>query len=759
MAEQSFITTQDFPKTTFGYRPKSLLPESMKTEEYCIESIDWCISQALSQMHIRKKILGWYNRFNGIRNQSDYDHITKTYGIEMPAGKIKNIPLVRPLITRLLSEVEERIFEFNAELFDSLSVTDKIKKMASNILTDVFTAIINNDDIEKKLNELQQYYERYRCEEEINAQNYLEYYLTTNGVYRLFSEGFLNKVITGEQYYQVQCHREGEDPVFEVIPPDELFYEVSNTKWVKECDWVVRVKWMSPVKIFELYGDKMKPEDRKKVESWVDLYFKQPVYKVSSPEEASLIYADSVDRVYGADLIPVYYVEFKSIRQVKFYKAPNQYVNDAPHVHIIDDEEYEKMPSSRKKLVKTGFIQDLYSGVRIGESIYINCGKVKYPLRNISRPSYVYLSINGYNRYGVIKPYSIINETKDLEDLYCVLHWHMENMFALSGTKGSFIDLTHIPNFSDNPKENIKMYMYYKKIGHAIVDRSKEGADKTFNQYPSFNDTVGQEIEYVRLAINHIEELAGRIVGVNRQQLGATEYFDGKHTMETAIRNSSMVTEYLINSHEEWVENALNDILNHARYSLKRGKKGSLIDRNGVHKTFKLDDLVFPYADWRVIITNRYPSRKNVTELKQLVIEAVKSQKAELEDIIHVFRMGSFAEIERDLKLSIAKKKAIIEEEQKRISEMQSEIAKLQYDRQRKEVEKLSAQISEIQAKIEQWRKEIELDEKLLKSKEAADIRDTEIKKKQLELEQRQVEVYAREKGLKNAEEVRNKLN
>jgi hypothetical protein len=75
------------------------------------------------------------------------------------------------------------------------------------------------------------------------------------------------------------------------------------------------------------------------------------------------------------------------------------------------------------------------------------------------------LTYNGLTYNGKIKPYSLIGETEDLQDLYDVLHFHKENLIALSGVKGSYMDLSQLPDFkTGNPADNIKLYMYYKKL-------------------------------------------------------------------------------------------------------------------------------------------------------------------------------------------------------------------------------------------------------------------------------------------------------
>jgi hypothetical protein len=54
------------------------------------------------------------------------------------------------------------------------------------------------------------------------------------------------------------------------------------------------------------------------------------------------------------------------------------------------------------------------------------------------------------------------------------------------------MDVSQIPDFDVGDfEENLKRWMYYKKLGIAWIDRSQEGADKSFNQFSTYDDTLG----------------------------------------------------------------------------------------------------------------------------------------------------------------------------------------------------------------------------------------------------------------------------
>lgn len=748
---------------SYGFKPKQNIPESQKTEDWANENIDWCIS--MSPLWWRQTTDEYYTLYNGERSTKQFEHITKTYGIEFPAGKLKHIPLIRPLITRMLSEAEERIFEFTAHSEDSDSIEDKIKNVSQQILKDIFKIMQSEDDANKAMDKVQRYYqEEFRSEMEIGVQHFLSQYMFKHRLERSFSEQFLDKAITGQEFYRVKVNRIGEDPEYRVIKPGQLFFADNNVKWVNECDWAIHPELMTPTEILDRFGERMKPDDIKKIESWIDMYTKDFAYKVGSGAQLdNIINGTSVNTGQAFNnssvnhKIAVYNCEWKSIRRIEYLKNDNQYVEDAPFVKILNNENVRELPRSRRKKVKIGYVQDLWNGVRIGDDIYVDQGRELHAVRSMSSPSKVYLTFDGLTHNGKVKPYSLIGETQDLQDQYDILHYHKENLISLSGSKGSYMDLGQMPDFkTGNPVDNIKMFLYYKKMGTAFIDRSKEGAtgglsagSTAFNQFPSYDDGLGAGFQAVLAAIANLEETASRVVGVNRQQMGQTQYYDGKSTNQQAQVNSSMVTEYIFNEHDEFVERALTNLANAARVAYKNGVVGHYTDNRRTQQIFRLDGANFPFADWGIHITNRTSDKRSIQELKALSSSLVKEGLMNVEDMLPMFRQSGLAEITRQIQVSAARRREEMEAQSAQVQQLQMQLQKAKDEA---EIGKLQAQIQEISSKIDKNKRELDLEERALSEKTDTDDRKVDLESKRVDLEAKQLEVYAEQNTVKSAE-------
>lgn len=760
------VTTQPLTSSrsfSYGFKPKQNIPESQKNEDWANENIDWCIS--MSPLFWKQKTDDYYALHNGDRTSRQFEHITKTYGIEFPAGKLKHIPLIRPHVTRILSEAEERIFEFSAHSEDTESTEDKITQVSTQLLKDIYKIIKSEGDPHKALEKVQRYYqEEYRSEMEIGVQHFITQYISKHRLDRQFSDAMLDKIISGKELYRVKVNRVGEDPEYSILKAGTLFWADNNKKWINECDWGVHVELCTPTEILDRWGERMKDDDVKKVESWLDMYHKDAMYKLSSAADADKLLTSALDTTQtfnNASInhkLAVYHTEWKSIRRLDYLKNDNKYAEDAPFIKILSNEQLRELPGTRKKRAERGYIQDLWGGIRIADDIFVDQGRVKYPVRSMSSPSKVYLTFNGLTHNGKIKPYSLYGETQDIQDLYDVLHWHKENLIALSGVKGSVMDLGQIPNFSGgtNPVDNIKMFLYYKKLGTAFIDRSKEGlssASAQFNQFPTYDDTIGAGLDAILKTIEHLEEVAGRITGINRQALGQTQQYDGKATNQMAQQNSSMVIEYLFNEHDEFVERSLTDLANAARVSYKNGVVGHYTDNQRMQQIFRLDGANFPYADWGIHITNRHSDAKSIQELKGMSSAMVREGLMQIEDILPLFRQTGLAEITRQIQVSVVRRREQLEEMQQQMAQMEQQ---LKVAKEQAEIGKLNAQIEEISGKMATSQQELALEQAALSGKENTDTKKLELEQKRVDLEAKQLEVYAKQNTVKSAE-IKNK--
>jgi len=728
----------DEKEMTTGYRPKQNIPEEFKDREWAIRNVDWCIS--VSPIYWKNYNNHQYDIYNGNRTEDDNKTITEMYGVEFPAGKIKNIPLIRPLLNTLEGEYEQRSLNFQVRTEDTDSVNQKIETMSKQLLDSIVQLIKSGEPIDVQMESLEKYYkEDFKSESEIAAHHALHYYIQAHHFERYLKDLFVDKMITGTEYYRTKINRIGEDPIFSTIRPGQLYFSNNNVKWVKETDWAVYPVRMSPTQVLDYYGERMEPNDRAKVEQWIDMYYKDS-YKLNSLQNADNIIEDTEDwnNFYASQLgmITVYNVEWKSIRKVYYVENPNPYAPDAPFIKYIPENKLHTLKGESKKNLRTRFVQDLWEGLRIADNIYVDLGRVKYATRKSSAPSKVNLTFNGPTYSGKIKPYSLISETEDLQNLYNVLHYHKENLIAISGVKGMIMDASQIPDFGlGSFKENLKMWMYYKKLGTAWIDRSQEGVDRSFNQFGTYDDTLGAGLDAILAMISHLEELAGRIVGVNRQRQGAIYQRDGKATSENAIMQSALSTEPIFAEHDEVTRQALEDVLNSCKIAWKNGYTNSYISDQYLQQifTFAPEQALINTG---VYITNTESDKRSIDELKAFTYQLVQQGMMDFQDIMPLFRKSNLKDIQHEIDGAMTRKKKELEQKQAQAEDV---AGKLEVAKTEAEVEKLKAEIKKIFAESEKIVMEANTKSQDVSQKGDKINKDYEIDKERLALEQSQI--------------------
>ena len=718
-----------------GFRPKQNIPEELKDLEWAQRNVDWCVS--MSPIYWKNYDNHLYDLYNGVRKDEDYKHITETYGVEFPAGKIKHIPLVRPLLNVLEGEYEQRPLNFNVRSEDNDSVNMKLEKMSNNLLDSIVEMIRTEggESVDIGMDNLEKYYkEDFQTNREIAAHHALKYYINKHHLERKLKENFVDKIITGKELYRVVINRIGEDPEFVTIRPGQLYWANNNVKWVKECDWAVYPVRMSPTQILDAYGERMNPNDRTKVEDWIDQYYRDS-YKLNSYQDADKIIEDTEEwnSYYAAlqGMITVYNVEWKSIRKVQYVENPNPHVSDAPFIKFED--KINNPHGARKKNLQERYVQDLWQGLRIGDDMYVDLGRVKYARRDFSKPSKVYLTFNGPTYSGKIKPYSLVKETEDLQELYDILHYHKENLIAISGVKGMVMDSSQIPDFKQGSFEaNIKMWMYYKKLGTAWINRAQEGADTTYNQFGTYDDTMGPGLEAVLAIIAHLEELTGRIVGVNRQRQGSIAQREGKGTTEHALVQSALSTEPIFAEHGEFIRQALEDILDACKVAWKNGYTSSYVSDQYLQQIFTFDP-ESSNSDFGVYVTDLESDKRSIDELKAFSYQLVQQGMMEFDDLMPLFRKSNLMDIEKQVSTAMARKKKELAEKEGQAQAIQDQMAMA---KSQSEIEKLKAEIQKIYAESQQIVMDVQNDTAKISNEAEKDRADIALETKRVALEQ-----------------------
>ena len=468
--------------------------------------------------------------------------------------------------------------------------------------------------------------------------------------------------------------------------------------------------------------------------------------------------------VRESNMIPVYFGEWKSERTINFLDFPNPNNEDMPFMKILSDDHLAEMSPKKKDKVKVKskkIVEDLYEFIKIGDDMYIHMEKSRYQRRDKENPSRVHLSYNGMILdAGDGTPYSSVWNTKDLDDLYKVLHFHKERLIATSGVRGTVYDLGSKPDGME-----LDEVLYYKKLGLLLMQGDKLG---NFNQFGTYDDTLSASLEVILQMIEYVRAEAERALGVSKTRLGEVHQRDVSGTVKQSIKQSYNATETIFFFHDMVYLNMVRDLVNLAKTAWAKddnieGKLVSYTSSNGDQIIENLNmDLV--NSDYRFYFTDSIDVTEKLNELKTFSAQLIQSGGIDAKSYLNILTSNNASEIDEILDVTLEDQQKKVEELSK--AQAENENAKMQAELQGKlqlEQFKLKAmkEIKELEMQMENKKIDTQnqLKNKELEGKDKHNEALIEVKKSQLEVEEKELEAALKQgktKNLNNSKEVKN---
>jgi len=193
------------------------------------------------------------------------------------------------------------------------------------------------------------------------------------------------------------------------------------------------------------------------------------------------------------------------------------------------------------------------------------------------------------------------------------------------------LDISKVPD-----EWELDKWMYYADIlGWAVIDNfneSKKGAStgKIAGAYQSgrvLDPNIGNYIQQIVLMLQHIEDIMGKISGVNDQRLGQIDNRETVGGVERAVTQSSHITERLFFMHDETKKRVMLALLDTAKYTWRKEKSKKLNfvldDMSRVFLEFMPEDIASTEFD--LFVTNSSRDMEIRQGMKQLAHAAVQN--------------------------------------------------------------------------------------------------------------------------------------
>lgn len=676
------------------FLPPQKVSDSAKTEQWkkqCVDAIQNMASynrETKSRKHVNRKL------HNGEVIIDDYKHILDPLQLKGKHGgvpaKIQNQNRMRSKIERLKGEELRRPDNFRVVAVNGEALSVKEQKKKTAIFESIQAMLLKELGLDSSGQQppapeaIERYFKyEYTDIREVTGNQVLNYLKLKQKFKRKFSEGFENALILAEEIYY--CGIVAGEPTMRVVRPENIDYDKNlENPFIQNGQWVREERWMTVGSILDEYGEYLKESEVEMLDNGQVGNFiqgAQPGYAYPFKDTG----ADGTGSRFSSELfssngtpqghIYVCNVVWKSMKKIGFLTYIDE--NGEPQEVIVDEDFTldSKMKSEGWEL-EWQWINEVWQGTKIGNTLYVNIGPLANQCRSMTNPSECLLPYIGCVYNGGV---SLIDLMKPHAYLYDMLWCKLE--MELAKAKGGVlkIDIAQMPKSEGFDMEK---WMYYAdNLGFLVVNTadesenpqqpSKHDSSKPFEYFDrGMSATVVQYIQFM----DKLDALMGDVSGINNQRLGDTSASETLGGIQTAIQNSSYVTEPWFFQHDELREAVMTYMLELAKLAYIDGKTTQYFVDDVYTEMLKVDGELFNDSDYGVFLSNSSQDAQIKEELKELMRMQIQKGEAKFSDIIAALKSNSISDIET--RIAASERRA--EEQQQAQFEQEQETARMQ---------------------------------------------------------------------------------
>ena len=710
--------------------PNQQLPFSKKNINWRKQHLDWASGRTFFNYSlVRKSVLHKkinYDLLQGRLHMSDLEVILNPDNIQTQGNFIPNniqhYPIINSKINILRGEESQRIFDYRVVITNPNSISE-IEEMKKDQLLQDLQQIIeseskSDDEYKERIQKLSEYYSYdWQDFREIRANELLNHYKKELNLNELFNNGFVDACAVGEEIYQ--CDIIGGEPTVVRLNPLKLrIFKSAFSNKIEDADIIIYEDYVSPGKIIDTYYDSLTEKDIKYIEELPSQpeqghydsmgniderfsYVDAAMIGEDFPKELMLFdpYNENTGNL-GNNLLPydllgnirVVKMYWKSRRKIKKVKSYDPQTGEPtydfyPETYIIDKNKGEEETIF--------YINEAWEGTKIGNEIYVNMRPRVVQYNRLSNPSRCHFGIIGtiYN-INDSKPYSLIDIMKPYNYLYDVLHDRLNKAIAANWGKLLRLDLAKVPKGWE-----VEKWLYFARNSHiAVEDSFKEGnigaatgkiaGGLSNNASGAIDLEVGNYIQNMMNILEYIKNEMSEVVGISKQREGQVSNRETVGGVERATIQSTYITEWLFNTHENLKKRVLECLLETAKIALRGGSKKFqyILSDNSLH-VMDIDGDEFAECDYGLIVDSSKQSQELNQKLDMLAQAALQNQTLSFSAIMKLYNSSSLAEKQRMVEINENLMQQQKQQQQQAQLQQQQQIAQMQMDMKEKELQ------------------------------------------------------------------------
>lgn len=714
--------------------PSQKLPFKSKGKQWRKDVMDWAALRTyFNYSPVRKDVVHMkvnYDLLNGIIHMEDIAAVINPGNIATAflPDKIQHYPIINSKINTLRGEEAARVFDWRVIVTNPNSVSQIEEDKKQEFMSIISGAVENTEITDEEANqEVQQgsEYINYTWQDfrEIRANEILKHYSKEQNFAQKFNDGFVDACAVSTEVYQ--CAISGGEPVIWKMNPMKLrCYRSGFSNRIEDADVIVYEDYWNPGRIVDEYYDELTPKDIKWLSdelpdfggqgplgaagNYDESYGFVPAHSIVG-EDGIMVGNDSAigyifDAVsglnggIGSNLLP--YDVAGNVRVLRvWWKSKRKIYKVKSYDPVTGEEVFDFYPETYVPDTNAGeeatplWVNEAWEGTKIGEDIYVRIRPCVVQYNTISNPSRCHFGIVGtiYN-LNEARPYSLVDMMKPYNYLYDAIHAKLVDLIATNWGKLLEMDLAL------KPKDwEVEKWMYFARANKVLIkDSFNEGAKGAAtgklagglnNASKGYIDADwGQSIQnYIEL-LQWTKDSMSDLVGINRQREGNTYNRETVGGIERAVLQSSYITDWLFQKHDDTKRRVLECFLETAKAAMRgRNIKFQYILSDNSIKIMDIDGDEFAESDYGLVVDNSNDTQKLYSNMEALT-QAALQNGYNLATIMKIYSSGSVAEKTRMIE---AEEKRREQMAQQQAQQEQQAAQQLEQMRQQTEMQKM----------------------------------------------------------------------
>lgn len=673
--------------------PIQKLPMSKKTKDWREANVDYIIGKSMggsrngNNRTRKEEMQTYYDLYNSIYNEKDLKYVTNPFKQQdgFPA-MAQDFNVVKPKIDLLLGEETKRPFNFKTIRTSDIATSEMQEKAKQMLIDYIQATIMSKLGPEEQARyqqalqsgeimppeQIQKYMSKdYKDVAEITAYHTLNYLKSKLNIAHEFYKGWKDALVGGEEIYYIGI--QNGNPCLERINPLYFDYDTdtSDLEFIHDAQWCVYEMKLSVTDIYDRFYDKLSEKQLNQLLDMADGTSKggiNPEVRKTSldfPHIKTHTIGGKSNPFESTNSISVWHCCWQSFRKIAFVTIQDPETGEP--VEYIVDESYNE--TGTEISVEWKWIIETWEGYRAGEDLYWGIEPLEYQYVSSENPNAQRLPYTGviYNNTNS-KPRSLVSIMKPLQYMYIVLWYRLELAMARDKGKVVNMDITQIPK---SMNIDVSKWMHYlSALGVNFINPYEEGWDipgreggkpASFNQITALDLTMANTINQYIMLMDKIEAMLSEITGVSKQREGSISSNELVGNVERSVVQSAHITEPWLWTHNQVKKEALQMLLNTAKYAWKDNKVNINYVLDDATRAFLTLSDDFLYEDMDVFVEDTTKNQQQIEALKNLMQPAMQNG-ASLLDIAEIITMDNVTMIKNRLE----------EIEQKRMEQQQA---------------------------------------------------------------------------------------